>query len=177
LSREPTFGHTKLGLPVHARTHHHMPAAISLNPFRLRQDLAAVSGFNAKVALLLTRVVGTMWAFWAFNGIALVSLPSAIHQHSLTVLINWVSSNWIQLVLLPALMVGQNLAAAASDARAAKTFTDAEETKAAVTLALDRLDENTEGGLKTVLDAVNGLALQLASKPATPKASRGTAGK
>ena len=96
-----------------------MPAAISLNLFRLRHDLAAVKGFNAKVALLLTCVVGTMWAFWAFNGIALVSLPAAIHQHSLTVLINWVSSNWIQLILLPALMVGQNLAAVASDARAA----------------------------------------------------------
>jgi hypothetical protein len=134
-----------------------MPAAISLNPLRLRRDLAAVTGFNAKVALLLTRVVGTMWAFWAFNGIALVSLPSAIHQHNLTVLINWVSSNWIQLVLLPALMVGQNLAAAASDARAAQTFQDAEEAKRDIKVALDRLDTETAGGLADVLAEIRKL--------------------
>jgi hypothetical protein len=146
-----------------------MPAAVSLNPFSLRRDLAAVNGVNAKVALLLTRVIGTMWAFWAFNGIALVSLPSAIHQHSLTVLINWVSSNWIQLILLPALMVGQNLQAAAADARAGKTFEDAEEAKAALAVTLDRLDEHTEGGLKAILDAVNALA---ASKPAVPRRMR-----
>jgi hypothetical protein len=120
--------------------HHHMATAISLNPFRLRRDLAAVKGFNAKVALLLTRVVGTMWCFWAFNGIALVSLPSAIHQHSLTVLINWVSSNWIQLILLPAVMVGQNLQAVASDARAARTFEDTEH-------LVDLLRLDTAGGL------------------------------
>ena len=107
---------------------------------------------------MLTRLVGTMWCFWVFNGIALVSLPSAIRSGNLTVLINWVSSNWIQLILLPALMVGQNLQNVAADARAAKVFEDIETVKRDMVTALDRLNTNTAGGLKDVLDAIGQLA-------------------
>jgi hypothetical protein len=126
---------------------HHMPAAISLDLLHLRRDITAVEGFHAKFAVALTRMVGTMWAFWVFNGVALVSLPSAIHQGSLTVLVNWVSSNWIQLILLPALMVGQNLQNAAGDARQ-------EALAGHMDLVVDRLNPHTEGGLKAVLDAI-----------------------
>jgi hypothetical protein len=138
------------GLPVHPRTRHYLPAVLRITPSQLKEDLATVDGFNAKVAVLLTRVVGTMWAFWVFNGIALVSFPSAIRTGQLTVIINWVSSNWIQLILLPAVMVGQNLQNVAADARSAKTFQDVE-------TILDRLDTHTAGGLKDVLDAVERL--------------------
>ena len=34
-------------------------------------------GFNGKVALILTTVVGTMWCAYAFACLALVALPSA----------------------------------------------------------------------------------------------------
>ena len=64
-----------------------------------------------------------------------------------TVIVNWVSSNWIQLVLLPALMVGQKLQGDAADARAIKTFEDTER-------LLDLMDVRTEGSLKEILDAV-----------------------
>jgi hypothetical protein len=149
MTRPPTYG-AVADHAVHAHTRHYMPALLRISPGQIKRDLAAVDGFNAKVAVLLTRVVGTMWAFWIFNGIALVSLPSAIDAGNLTVLINWVSSNWIQLILLPALMVGQNLQNVAADARAAKTFQDVE-------TVLDRLDTKTEGGLKEVLDAIRQL--------------------
>src|ERR1700752_2993000 len=119
-------------------TRHHMASALSLAPWTLRRDLLAVDGFNAKMAVLLTKTVGTMWAFWAFNGIALISLPAAIKSGNLTILIAWVSSNWLQLILLPALLVGQAVQAAASDARAEKTFADTE-------VIIDRLDERTQG--------------------------------
>jgi hypothetical protein len=146
----PTYG-TAGGLPVHARTrHYYVPAMLRISPSLIKRDLAAVDGVNAKVAVLLTRVVGTMWAFWVFNGIALVSLPAAIQTGQLTVIINWISSNWIQLILLPALMVGQNLQNVAADARSAKTFQDVE-------TVLDRLDTHTAGGLKDVLDAIEAL--------------------
>jgi hypothetical protein len=132
------------------KTQHQLPAVLRLSPSAIRRDLAAVDGLNAKVAIVLTKVVGTMWCFYVFNGIAVISLPAAINSGSLTVLINWVSSNWIQLVLLPALMVGQNLQSAAADARAVKTFEDTER-------ILDRLDTRTAGGLREVLDAINAL--------------------
>src|ERR1700747_1375793 len=109
--------------PDHGR-HAHLPAIVRISPAAIRRDLQRVDGINAKVAVILTGVVGTMWCFWAFNGIALVSLPSAIKTGNPTVVVNWVSSNWIQLILLPALMVGQRLQATSSDARAERQFAD-----------------------------------------------------
>ena len=63
---------------------------------------------------------------YVFAIIALISLPSAITSHNLTVIIAWVSSNFLQLVLLPVIIVGQNLQAKASDKRAEQTYADAE---------------------------------------------------
>jgi hypothetical protein len=125
MASDPTYG-VAAGQQVHAHTRSYLPALLRIGPGQIKRDVKAADSFNAKVAVVLTRVVGTMWAFWVFNGIALVSLPSAIHTGQLTVLINWISSNWIQLILLPALMVGQNLQNVAADARAAKTFEDIE---------------------------------------------------
>lgn len=83
-------------------------------------------GINGRIGLLITGLVGTMVCGYVFAGIALISLPSAISSHSLTLIIAWVSSNFIQLVLLPVIIVGQNLQASASDKRAENTYRDAE---------------------------------------------------
>jgi len=73
---------------------------------------------NAWLAVLITKSVGTMYCAYLFTVIAFVALPSAIQQGSATVLINWISSNFLQLVLLPIIIVGQNLISATQDARA-----------------------------------------------------------
>lgn len=73
---------------------------------------------NAAIAVRITRIVGTMYCAYAFTVIALVALPAAIQQGSPTVLVNWLSSNFLQLVLLPIIIVGQNVISAAQDARA-----------------------------------------------------------
>ena len=83
-------------------------------------------GLNGRIGLLITTLVGTMICGYVFAIIALISLPSAITSHNLTVIIAWVSSNFLQLVLLPVIIVGQNLQANASDKRAAQTYEDAE---------------------------------------------------
>jgi len=83
-------------------------------------------GLNGKIGLLITTLVGTMVCGYVFAIIALISLPSAITSHNLTLIIAWVSSNFLQLVLLPVIIVGQNLQAKASDRRAVLTFEDAE---------------------------------------------------
>jgi hypothetical protein len=83
-------------------------------------------GINGKIGLLITTLVGTMICGYIFAAIALLSLPSAISSHSLTIIIAWVSSNFLQLVLLPVIIVGQNLQANASDKRAENTYKDAE---------------------------------------------------
>jgi hypothetical protein len=74
--------------------------------------------FNAAVAVRITKIVGTMYCAYAFTLVALVALPAAIQQGSVTVLVNWLSSNFLQLVLLPIIIVGQNVISAAQDARA-----------------------------------------------------------
>jgi len=81
---------------------------------------------NAKIGLMITLGVGTMICAYIFAIIALISLPSAITSHNLTIIIAWISSNFLQLVLLPIIIVGQNIQAAASDKRAEDTYKDAE---------------------------------------------------
>jgi hypothetical protein len=86
----------------------------------------AGNGINAKIALLITAVVGTMICAYVFALVALISLPAAISSGNVTTLIAWVSSNFIQLVLLPVIIVGQNIQGKAADARADSTYKDAE---------------------------------------------------
>lgn len=80
--------------------------------------------FNARFALGITLVVGTMWCAYAFAGIALISLPDNTKSKQLLIL--WISSSFLQLVLLPIIIVGQNIQAKASDKRAEDTYKDAD---------------------------------------------------
>jgi hypothetical protein len=48
----------------------------------------------------------------------LISLPAAVASRSPIVIVAWVAQTFLQLVLLPIIIVGQNVQATASDARA-----------------------------------------------------------
>jgi hypothetical protein len=82
-------------------------------------------GFNGRVAILITDMVGTMWCAYAFALLALISLPQAI-QGGTAPLIAWIAQTFLQLVLLSVIMVGQKVSAAASDKQALQTYKDAE---------------------------------------------------
>jgi len=82
--------------------------------------------FNAKLGLKITIVVGSMWCAYIFLLITILSLPQAITSHNLVIIVAWISSNFLQLVLLPIIIVGQNIQATASDKRAEDTYKDAE---------------------------------------------------
>ncbi|MEY4450261.1 MAG: hypothetical protein RLZZ304_636 [Actinomycetota bacterium] len=116
---------------------------------------------NERIGLAVTRSVGTMWAAYAFFGLSLVSLPAAIGSGNTIVMVSWVAQTFLQLVLLPIIIVGQNIQAKASDQRAIATYEDAgailEEAKeiqshlGAQDAALDHLlvrVEKLEAGLK-----------------------------
>ena len=81
---------------------------------------------NAKVGLTITVIVGTMWCAYLFAAIAFLSLPSAVKSHNLVLIVAWISSNFLQLVLLPVIIVGQNIQARAADKRAEATYKDAD---------------------------------------------------
>jgi hypothetical protein len=73
------------------------------------------------LAVMITRRVGTMWAAYVFVLISLVSFPQALNAflNGDTVTgIAWLSQSFLQLVLLPIILVGQRVIAAAQDARA-----------------------------------------------------------
>ena len=80
---------------------------------------------NARIAVMITNAVGTMWCAYAFALLALISLPAAISGGTAT-LISWIAQTFLQLVLLSIIMVGQRVAAEASDKQAYQTYMDAE---------------------------------------------------
>jgi hypothetical protein len=82
-------------------------------------------GFNGRIAVLITDAVSTMWCAYLFALIALISLPAAIAGGTATI-ISWIAQTFLQLVLLSVIMVGQKVAAQASDKQAMQTYKDAE---------------------------------------------------
>ena len=83
------------------------------------------TGFNGWLAVKITDAVGTMWCAYAFTILALISLPTAI-EAGIGPLISWIAQTFLQLVLLSIIMVGQKVAAVASDKQAYQTYCDAE---------------------------------------------------
>jgi hypothetical protein len=73
---------------------------------------------NTRLALSITKMVGSMWCAYLFALLAIISLPAAISSHSPIIIVAWIAQTFLQLVLLPIIIVGQNVQAAASDARA-----------------------------------------------------------
>ena len=83
-----------------------------------------IGKLNNKFGLLVTVAVGSMWCAYLFTILALFALPDAIKQGTYFIIV-WLSSSFLQLVLLPIIIVGQNIQAKASDARAQATYDDA----------------------------------------------------
>jgi hypothetical protein len=132
------------------KTQNHLAKALHPSPSVIKDAMGDVEGFNAKFAVLVTRLVGTMWCAYLFTIIALLGLSPALKPGG-EGLIAWIAQTFIQLVLLSIIMVGQNVQSLAADARSANTFKDAE-------TILDRLDLHTQGGLKAILDRLDEIA-------------------
>ncbi|NDH65639.1 MAG: hypothetical protein EBY26_04605 [Microbacteriaceae bacterium] len=80
---------------------------------------------NDAIGLAITRRVGTMWAAYIFFALTLISLPAALSSGNTLVIVGWVAQTFLQLVLLPIIIVGQNLQAKDSEKRAIATYEDA----------------------------------------------------
>jgi len=84
--------------------------------------------------------------------LALLALPSAIHQGTYYVVV-WLSSSFLQLVLLPIIIVGQNIQAATADKRAEDTYRDAE----AVLTEAEQIQKHLEAQDQAISDIVSQL--------------------
>ena len=148
MPEEPAYGYTAEGKPVHESTHDHLPSN------------TRYQRFNKRLAMILTKNVGTMTCFWIFACLSFMSLPATLvlsnilpaawvpsffRTFGFSLLIAWICQNFIQLILLPALMVGQNLQNQAADTRAAKTFEHVQalrETTDRIASIIDREDDD-----------------------------------
>jgi hypothetical protein len=83
----------------------------------LARQVHPLRGFNQALAIRITDKIGSMWAAYLFAALALISLPVAIASGSLLVLVGWIAQTFLQLVLLPVILVGQKAEAAHADAR------------------------------------------------------------
>lgn len=99
-------------------------------------------GLNERVGLVITKGVGTMWAAYLFFALTLVSLPAALASKNTLIIVSWLAQTFLQLVLLPIIIVGQNLQAKDAERRAIATYEDAgailEETKEIQSHLLDQ---------------------------------------
>ncbi len=114
----------------------------------------ALGRFNTRVAVKITNSVGSMWCAYAFALLALISLPAALSSRNAIVIIGWIAQTFLQLVLLPIIIVGQNVQAAANDARAES---DHETLLAIHTLSADihRIDEQQNRILNVLAERSN----------------------
>jgi hypothetical protein len=79
----------------------------------------AIGRLNTWLAVSITRSVGTMWAAYLFTMIAVGGAFAVITNNALlTALSVLISQTFLQLVLLPIIIVGQNVISASQDARA-----------------------------------------------------------
>src|ERR1700733_8598978 len=140
-----------LQIPMPVKTHRHIGEAISIRG--LRAEIQIADGINAKIAVFLTNIVGSMWCAYVFAIIALIGLPPALKPGGEGI-IAWIAQTFLQLVLLSVIMVGQNVQSVASDVRSQHTYDDTLE-------ILDRLDIHTEGGIKDLADRIDKLEITM----------------
>jgi hypothetical protein len=142
-------------------THHHIDLAAGISPAHIKHRLAEVTTVNAKIAVVVTNVVGSMWCAYVFSLLALCSLPAVLSafsifsgvfpawlvKASLIALVAWVAQTFLQLVLLSVIMVGQQVQSLAADARSVQT-----EDNTATLIDLIRIE--TAGGLRDAVVVV-----------------------
>ncbi|HBP63230.1 MAG TPA: hypothetical protein DD730_02925 [Desulfosporosinus sp.] len=74
--------------------------------------------FNYQLAVKITNGVGTMWCAYAFLLIDLMMLPPVIKSNNVMVWVTYIAQTVLQLVLLPIIMVGQNVIQAQNESKA-----------------------------------------------------------
>lgn len=96
----------------------------------LKTQLKGIEKFNTNFAVRITKGIGTMWSAYLFSLLTFVSLPAVLTQAfdlhifpqwlintSVIALVAWIAQTFLQLVLLPIIMVGQNVIQNQQDAK------------------------------------------------------------
>jgi hypothetical protein len=100
-----------------SRIHQHRLVSAETAQARVHGS-SRMARINKWLAVKITTAVGTMWCAYAFAALALVSLPAAIQSHNPVIIVQWISTIFLQLVLLSIIIVGQQVLSEAADQRA-----------------------------------------------------------
>lgn len=104
---------------AHAAAEHEPQMVHRREAARSVHGQSAAGRFNARLAVFITKNVGTMWCAYVFGVIGATGVVAALTNNTqLVLLVGAVSGYFLQLVLLPIIIVGQNVQAEASDRRA-----------------------------------------------------------
>lgn len=89
------------------------------HPSELRaKELKGIYKFNDWIAVKIIKGVGTMWCAYAFLLLDLCMLPPVIKSASIMVWVTYIAQTVLQLILLPIIMIGQNVIQAQNEAKA-----------------------------------------------------------
>jgi uncharacterized membrane protein len=123
---------TEIVAQTQAHPHHHTSALFDHehHPYQPRnvnlvhEAEQKAAGVNTRIAVALTRSVGTMWTAYTFMGLAVVGLLAILGLFSpiVALLVVWISQTFLQLTLLPIIMVGQNVLGRKSELQADEQF-------------------------------------------------------
>lgn len=104
----------------HHEPHQHQPRNVNV----IHEAERRAGGFNEKLAIGLTNSVGTMWTAYLFAVIAIIGLFAILQLFNpiVATLVAWGSQTLIQLVLLPVIMVGQNVLSRKAELQAEEQF-------------------------------------------------------
>ncbi len=102
------------------KPHPHKPQNVNV----LHQAEQAASGINTSIAIALANSEGSMWTAYSFVLLALVGLLAILGllPPIIALLVAWLSQTLIQLVLLPVIMVGQNVLNRKTELQAEEQF-------------------------------------------------------
>jgi len=111
--------HKTGGIFTHA-PHLHLPRNVNAL-IKTEQEL---EGANTKIAIGLTKSVGSMWTAYSFAVLAVIGLFAILGWFPpiVVLLVSWTSQTLIQLVLLPVIMVGQNVLGRKAELQADEQF-------------------------------------------------------
>jgi hypothetical protein len=84
----------------------------------INKEIKGISKFNYWLAFKITNGVGTMWCAYAFLLLDLFMLPPVIRAGSIMIWVTYIAQTVLQLVLLPIIMVGQNVIQSQNEAKA-----------------------------------------------------------
>ena len=119
-AQAPAQKHSPTSVLFRHEPHLHQPRNVNL----LMEAEQATAGFNTKLAVALTHGTGTMWTAYTFAVLAIIGLFGLLGWLNpfVFLLTTWISQQFLQLVLLPVILVGQNVLSHKAELQADEQF-------------------------------------------------------